>query len=128
VVEMGKQLARRHFIHHIFRLQSFLCVHILKLEFSMHDDVVLYIEFSKDIQVFRVSIGVLFWFLPRKPHTLATVSTVASSSITTPTDPPPKDAEWTKIDFIIRSWIFSTLAPSLRKRLVDLNPTTAKDA
>ncbi|GJY19387.1 ribonuclease H-like domain-containing protein [Tanacetum coccineum] len=26
------------------------------------------------------------------------------------------------------SWIFSTLAPSLRKRLVDLNPTTAKDA
>ncbi|GKF35741.1 hybrid signal transduction histidine kinase M, partial [Tanacetum coccineum] len=43
-------------------------------------------------------------------------------------DPPPKDAEWTKIDFIIRSWIFYTLAPSLRKRLVDLNPTTAKDA
>ncbi|GJW97940.1 hypothetical protein Tco_0179748 [Tanacetum coccineum] len=41
---------------------------------------------------------------------------------------PPKDAERTKIDFIIRSWIFSTLAPSLRKRLVDLNPTTAKDA
>nr|GEX70512.1 hybrid signal transduction histidine kinase M [Tanacetum cinerariifolium] len=39
-----------------------------------------------------------------------------------------QDAEWTKIDFIIRSWIFSTLAPSLRKRLVDLNPTTAKDA
>nr|GEV86912.1 reverse transcriptase domain-containing protein [Tanacetum cinerariifolium] len=38
------------------------------------------------------------------------------------------DAEWTKIDFIIRSWIFSTLAPSLRKHLVDLNPTTAKDA
>ncbi|GKC19764.1 hypothetical protein Tco_1021914 [Tanacetum coccineum] len=27
-----------------------------------------------------------------------------------------------------RSWIFSTLAPSLRKCLVDLNPTTAKDA
>nr|GEV89691.1 ribonuclease H-like domain-containing protein [Tanacetum cinerariifolium] len=27
-----------------------------------------------------------------------------------------------------QSWIFSTLAPSLRKRLVDLNPTTAKDA
>ncbi|GJR09985.1 ribonuclease H-like domain-containing protein [Tanacetum coccineum] len=53
---------------------------------------------------------------------------VASSSTTTPTDPPPKDMEWTKIDFIIRSWIFSTLAPSLRKRLVDLNPTTAKDA
>ncbi|GJR78423.1 ribonuclease H-like domain-containing protein [Tanacetum coccineum] len=26
------------------------------------------------------------------------------------------------------SWIFSILAPSLRKRLVDLNPTTAKDA
>nr|GEU70375.1 ribonuclease H-like domain-containing protein [Tanacetum cinerariifolium] len=38
------------------------------------------------------------------------------------------DAKWTKIDFIIRSWIFSTLAPSLRKCLVDLNPTTAKDA
>nr|GEZ77015.1 hybrid signal transduction histidine kinase M [Tanacetum cinerariifolium] len=38
------------------------------------------------------------------------------------------DAKWTKIKFIIRSWIFSTLAPSLRKRLVDLNPTTAKDA
>ncbi|GKA91579.1 ribonuclease H-like domain-containing protein [Tanacetum coccineum] len=56
------------------------------------------------------------------------VDPVASSSTTTPTDPPPKDAEWTKIDFIIRSWIFSTLAPSLRKRLVDLNPTTAKDA
>nr|GEV25062.1 ribonuclease H-like domain-containing protein [Tanacetum cinerariifolium] len=37
------------------------------------------------------------------------------------------DAEWTKIDFIIRSWIFLTLDPSLRKRLVDLNPTTAKD-
>ncbi|GKE31630.1 ribonuclease H-like domain-containing protein [Tanacetum coccineum] len=56
------------------------------------------------------------------------VDPVASSSTTTPTDPPPKDAEWTKIDFIIRSWIFSTLDPSLRKRLVDLNPTTAKDA
>ncbi|GJQ96400.1 ribonuclease H-like domain-containing protein [Tanacetum coccineum] len=56
------------------------------------------------------------------------VDPVASSSTPTPTDPPPKDAEWTKIDFIIRSWIFSTLAPSLRKRLVDLNPTTAKDA
>nr|GEU70333.1 hybrid signal transduction histidine kinase M [Tanacetum cinerariifolium] len=36
--------------------------------------------------------------------------------------------EWTKIDFIIRSWIFSTLASSLRKHLVDLNPTTTKDA
>nr|GEV26497.1 ribonuclease H-like domain-containing protein [Tanacetum cinerariifolium] len=56
------------------------------------------------------------------------VDPVASSSTATPMDPPPKDAEWTKIDFIIRSWIFSTLAPSLRKRLVDLNPTTAKDA
>nr|GEV21255.1 hybrid signal transduction histidine kinase M [Tanacetum cinerariifolium] len=56
------------------------------------------------------------------------VDLVASSSTMTPTDPPPKDAEWTKIDFIIRSWIFSKLAPSLRKRLVDLNPTTAKDA
>ncbi|GJZ00046.1 retrovirus-related pol polyprotein from transposon TNT 1-94 [Tanacetum coccineum] len=56
------------------------------------------------------------------------VDAVASSYTTTPTDPLPKDVEWTKIDFIIRSWIFSTLAPSLRKRLVDLNPTTAKDA
>nr|GEY44796.1 hybrid signal transduction histidine kinase M [Tanacetum cinerariifolium] len=56
------------------------------------------------------------------------VDPVASSSTATLTDPPPKDAEWTKIDFIITSWIFSTLAPSLRKRLVDLNPTTAKDA
>nr|GEY01887.1 hybrid signal transduction histidine kinase M [Tanacetum cinerariifolium] len=56
------------------------------------------------------------------------VDPVASSSTVTPTDPPPKDAKWTKIDFIIRSLIFSTLAPSLRKRLVDLNPTTAKDA
>nr|GEX15374.1 reverse transcriptase domain-containing protein [Tanacetum cinerariifolium] len=56
------------------------------------------------------------------------VDLVASSSTATPTDPPPKDAEWTKIDFIIRSWIFSTLAPSLRKRLVDLKPTAAKDA
>ncbi|GJW52567.1 hypothetical protein Tco_0096652 [Tanacetum coccineum] len=56
------------------------------------------------------------------------VDPVASSSTTTLTDPPPKDVEWTKIDFIIRSWIFSTLAPLLRKRLVDLNPTTAKDA
>nr|GFB78378.1 hybrid signal transduction histidine kinase M [Tanacetum cinerariifolium] len=56
------------------------------------------------------------------------VDSVASSSTATPTDPPPKDAEWTKIDFIIRSWIFSTLAPSLRKHLVDLNPTTAKDS
>nr|GEX14765.1 hybrid signal transduction histidine kinase M [Tanacetum cinerariifolium] len=56
------------------------------------------------------------------------VDPVTSSSTTTPMDPPPKDAEWTKIDFIIRSWIFSTLAPSLRKHLVDLNPTTAKDA
>ncbi|GKA64342.1 hypothetical protein Tco_0763948 [Tanacetum coccineum] len=26
------------------------------------------------------------------------------------------------------SWVFFTLTPSLRKRLVDLNPTTAKDA
>ncbi|GJW33715.1 ribonuclease H-like domain-containing protein [Tanacetum coccineum] len=56
------------------------------------------------------------------------VDPVTSSSNTTPTDPPPKDVEWTKIDFIIRSWIFSTLVPSLRKRLVDLNPTTTKDA
>nr|GFA51201.1 hybrid signal transduction histidine kinase M [Tanacetum cinerariifolium] len=29
------------------------------------------------------------------------VDSVASSSTTTPTDPPPKDAEWTKIDFIL---------------------------
>nr|GEV16247.1 ribonuclease H-like domain-containing protein [Tanacetum cinerariifolium] len=56
------------------------------------------------------------------------VDPVASLSTVTPTDPPPKDAKWTKIDFIIRSWIFSTFAPSLRKCLVDLNPTTAKDA
>ncbi|GJS19793.1 ribonuclease H-like domain-containing protein [Tanacetum coccineum] len=56
------------------------------------------------------------------------VDPVASSSTTTPTNPPPKDVEWTKIDFLIRSWIFSTLTPSLRKRLVDLNLTTAKDA
>nr|GEX07902.1 hybrid signal transduction histidine kinase M [Tanacetum cinerariifolium] len=52
------------------------------------------------------------------------VDQVASSSTATPTDPPPKDAKWTKIYFITRSWIFSTLAPSLRKRLVDLNPNT----
>nr|GFA34834.1 hybrid signal transduction histidine kinase M [Tanacetum cinerariifolium] len=45
------------------------------------------------------------------------VDPVASSSTVTPTNPPPKDAEWTKIDFIIRSWIFSTLAPSLRAYL-----------
>nr|GEU30356.1 ribonuclease H-like domain-containing protein [Tanacetum cinerariifolium] len=56
------------------------------------------------------------------------VDLVASSSTSTPTDPPSKDAEWTKIDFIIRSWILSTLAPSLRKRLVDFNPTTSKDS
>nr|GEX76182.1 hypothetical protein [Tanacetum cinerariifolium] len=56
------------------------------------------------------------------------VDPVASSSTVTLTDPPPKDAKWTKIDFIIRSWIFSTLAPSLRKRFVDLNSTTAKDS
>nr|GFA79920.1 hybrid signal transduction histidine kinase M [Tanacetum cinerariifolium] len=56
------------------------------------------------------------------------VDPVASSSTATPTDSPPKDAEWTKIDFIIRSWIFSTLGPSLRKCLVNLNPTTVKDA
>ncbi|GJV82142.1 ribonuclease H-like domain-containing protein [Tanacetum coccineum] len=31
-------------------------------------------------------------------------------------------------EMAVWSWIFSTLAPSLRKRLVDLNPTTAKDA
>nr|GEZ80691.1 hypothetical protein [Tanacetum cinerariifolium] len=43
------------------------------------------------------------------------VDSVASSSTATPTDPPYKDAEWTKIDFIIRSWISSILAPSLRK-------------
>nr|GEU99862.1 ribonuclease H-like domain-containing protein [Tanacetum cinerariifolium] len=56
------------------------------------------------------------------------VDPVASSSTATPTDPPHKDAKWTKIDLIIRFWIFSTLTPSLKKRLVDLNPTTAKDA
>nr|GEV31662.1 hybrid signal transduction histidine kinase M [Tanacetum cinerariifolium] len=56
------------------------------------------------------------------------VDPVTSSSTTTLMDPPPKDVEWTKIDLIIRSWIFLTLSPSLRKRLVDLNPTTAKDA
>ncbi|GJU26191.1 ribonuclease H-like domain-containing protein [Tanacetum coccineum] len=56
------------------------------------------------------------------------VDPVSSSSTMTPTDPPPKDAEWTKIDFIIRSWILSTLAPLLRKCLVDLNHNTAKDA
>nr|GEU76726.1 ribonuclease H-like domain-containing protein [Tanacetum cinerariifolium] len=56
------------------------------------------------------------------------VDLVASSSTATPTAPPHKDVEWTKIDFIIRSWIFWTLAPSLRKHLVYLNPTTAKDA
>nr|GEU81933.1 ribonuclease H-like domain-containing protein [Tanacetum cinerariifolium] len=55
------------------------------------------------------------------------VDPVASLSTETPTDLPHKDVEWTKIDFIIRSWIFSTLAPSLRKHLVDLNPTIAKD-
>nr|GEZ18776.1 ribonuclease H-like domain-containing protein [Tanacetum cinerariifolium] len=56
------------------------------------------------------------------------VDPVTSSSTATPMDPPPKDAEWTKIDLIIRSWTFSTVAPSLRKCLVDLNPTTTKDA
>nr|GEY58837.1 hybrid signal transduction histidine kinase M [Tanacetum cinerariifolium] len=56
------------------------------------------------------------------------VDPVASSSTATPTDPPPKDAKWTKIDFIIRYWIFSTLTPTLRKCLIYLNPTTSKDA
>nr|GEW93040.1 hybrid signal transduction histidine kinase M [Tanacetum cinerariifolium] len=56
------------------------------------------------------------------------VDQVASSSTATPTDPPPKDAEWTMIYFIFRSWIFLKLAPSLRKCLVYLSHTTAKDA
>jgi hypothetical protein len=51
-----------------------------------------------------------------------------ASSSTTPPPPPTKDAEWLKIDFIFRSWIFSTLASNLQKRLVVLNPTTAKEA
>ena len=51
-----------------------------------------------------------------------------ASSSTTPPPPPTKDAEWLKIDFIIRSWIFSTLASNLQKRLVVLNPKTAKEA
>ena len=51
-----------------------------------------------------------------------------ASSSTTPPTPPIRDPEWLKIDFIIRSWIFSTLASNLQKWLVVLNPKTAKEA
>ncbi|GJX34588.1 hypothetical protein Tco_0246145 [Tanacetum coccineum] len=80
------------------------------------------------MRINTVAMNHLTTFVPEIVLPCVLVDPVASSSTTTPTDPPPKDAEWTKIDFIIRSWIFSTLAPSLRKRLVDLNPTTTKDA
>ncbi|GJU25397.1 hypothetical protein Tco_1164018 [Tanacetum coccineum] len=41
--------------------------------------------------------------------------------------PPPTD-EWLAADSIAKSWIFLTLADTLQRRLIKLNPTTAKAA
>nr|GEX56181.1 reverse transcriptase domain-containing protein [Tanacetum cinerariifolium] len=44
------------------------------------------------------------------------VDLVASSSTTTPTNPPPKDAEWTKIDFCMRTRSSSNLVGESSKQ------------
>ncbi|GKE18526.1 hypothetical protein Tco_1426103, partial [Tanacetum coccineum] len=45
----------------------------------------LFVTFSITVSVLpiAISVGVLFWFLPRKPHTLAIVSTVFLQTLTT---------------------------------------------
>ncbi|GKB22141.1 ribonuclease H-like domain-containing protein, partial [Tanacetum coccineum] len=56
------------------------------------------------------------------------ITTPPGTSSTTSTGLPEKDAEWLKLDFIIRTWITSTLSPTLQSRLVVLKPRTAKEA
>ncbi|GKD95676.1 hybrid signal transduction histidine kinase M, partial [Tanacetum coccineum] len=43
------------------------------------------------------------------------------------TSDPPTD-EWITADFIVKSWIFLTLSPTLRKRMISTNPASAKAA
>nr|GEY45600.1 hybrid signal transduction histidine kinase M [Tanacetum cinerariifolium]GEY45922.1 hybrid signal transduction histidine kinase M [Tanacetum cinerariifolium]GEY46319.1 hybrid signal transduction histidine kinase M [Tanacetum cinerariifolium] len=43
------------------------------------------------------------------------------------TSTPPTE-EWLTADTIVKSWIILTLSPSLQKRFIKINPTTARDA
>nr|GEY26741.1 ribonuclease H-like domain-containing protein [Tanacetum cinerariifolium] len=43
------------------------------------------------------------------------------------TSTPPTE-EWLTADSIVKSWIILTLSPSLQKRFIKINPTTARDA
>ncbi|GJU52944.1 ribonuclease H-like domain-containing protein [Tanacetum coccineum] len=45
----------------------------------------------------------------------------------TSTSDPPTD-EWITADSIVKSWIFLTLSPTLRKRMISTNPASAKAA
>ncbi|GJX61429.1 hypothetical protein Tco_0294329 [Tanacetum coccineum] len=45
----------------------------------------------------------------------------------TSTSDPPTD-EWITTDSIVKSWIFLTLSPTLRKRMISTNPASAKAA
>nr|GEV85308.1 tRNA(His) guanylyltransferase 1-like isoform X1 [Tanacetum cinerariifolium] len=40
----------------------------------------------------------------------------------------PPTEEWLTADSIVKSWIILTLSPSLQKRFIKINPTTARDA
>nr|GFA86868.1 hybrid signal transduction histidine kinase M [Tanacetum cinerariifolium] len=40
----------------------------------------------------------------------------------------PPTEEWITADSIVKSWIILTLSPSLQKRFIKINPTTARDA
>ncbi|GKC12192.1 ribonuclease H-like domain-containing protein [Tanacetum coccineum] len=54
------------------------------------------------------------------PHLDATTADASTST-------PPTD-EWLTADSIVKSWIFLTLSPTLRKRMITANPSTAKAA
>ncbi|GJR54714.1 hybrid signal transduction histidine kinase M [Tanacetum coccineum] len=45
-----------------------------------------------------------------------------ATSSSTPTD------EWLTADSIVKSWIFLTLSPTLKRRMIKTNPKTAQDA
>nr|GEU60971.1 reverse transcriptase domain-containing protein [Tanacetum cinerariifolium] len=47
---------------------------------------------------------------------------------TSSSTPPPPTTEWLTVDFIVKSWIFLTLAETLQGRLIKAKPTTEKDA
>ncbi|GJW37323.1 hybrid signal transduction histidine kinase M [Tanacetum coccineum] len=53
---------------------------------------------------------------------------IEDDDTSSPTSPPPPTPEWLTADSIVKSWIFLTLAKTLQRRLIKVNPTTAKAA